>query len=149
MSEPKTNADLHVVVESVTPFDTQATDVQTTVPPLLKKRSSSLSSSSGEEPAILDANATKDGEAGPTKEGDVLYDSDYPEGGYGYVVLFACILLSAVTMGSVSSLGIYQAEYAERFPEKSSFEVNLIGGLMGFVSEFLKSTLRIKGIDAV
>jgi hypothetical protein len=63
-------------------------------------------------------------------------------------MLFACILLSAVTMGSVSSLGIYQTEYAERFSEKSSFEVNLIGGLMGFVSEFVRSTLRTKGIDS-
>lgn len=63
-----------------------------------------------------------------------LYDDTYPEGGYGYVVLFACVLIGACTGGSVSALGVYQAEYAERFPEKSSFEINLIGGFMGFVS---------------
>jgi hypothetical protein len=63
------------------------------------------------------------------------FETTYPEGGYGYVVVFACILVGACTAGSVSALGIYQAEYAERFPEKSSFEVNLIGGFMGFVRD--------------
>ena len=62
-----------------------------------------------------------------------VLETTYPEGGYGYVVVFACIMIGACTAGSVSALGIYQAEYAERFPNKSSFEVNLIGGFMGFV----------------
>lgn len=81
----------------------------------------------------------------PSKENDVesgnkttetaAFETIYPEGGYGYVVVFACILVGACTAGSVSALGIYQAEYAERFSEKSSFEVNLIGGFMGFVRD--------------
>jgi hypothetical protein len=66
-----------------------------------------------------------------------LYDDTYPDGGYGYVVLFACVSIGACTAGSVSALGVYQAEYAERFPEKSSFQINLIGGFMGFVSRSL------------
>jgi hypothetical protein len=81
----------------------------------------------------------------PLKDNDVesgfktpetaAFETTYPEGGYGYVVVFACILVGACTAGSVSALGIYQAEYAERFSEKSSFEVNLIGGFMGFVRD--------------
>jgi hypothetical protein len=81
----------------------------------------------------------------PSKDNDVesgfktpetaAFETTYPEGGYGYVVVFACILVGACTAGSVSALGIYQAEYAERFSEKSSFEVNLIGGFMGFVRD--------------
>lgn len=73
----------------------------------------------------------KDVEAGPADAASL--ETTYPEGGYGYVVVFACILVGACTAGSVSALGIYQAEYAERFPDRSSFEVNLIGGFMGFV----------------
>jgi hypothetical protein len=69
------------------------------------------------------------------KTAETAFETTYPEGGYGYVVVFACILVGACTAGSVSALGIYQAEYAERFPEKSSFEVNLIGGFMGFVRD--------------
>ena len=70
--------------------------------------------------------------------GAPLYDDTYPEGGYGYGVLFACVLIGACTAGSVSALGVYQAEYAERFPKKSSFQINLIGGFMGFVSRSLQ-----------
>lgn len=66
--------------------------------------------------------------------GTTPYESTYPEGGYGYVVLLGCVLIGACTAGSVSALGVYQAEYAERFPDKSSFQINLIGGFMGFVS---------------
>ena len=75
--------------------------------------------------------------------GAPLYDETYPEGGYGYVVLFACVLIGACTAGSVSALGVYQAEYAERFPEKSSFQINLIGGFMGFVSRSLQGPVML------
>jgi hypothetical protein len=74
-----------------------------------------------------------DVESGFKTSGTAAFETTYLEGGYGYVVVFACILVGACTAGSVSALGIYQAEYAERFPNKSSFEVNLIGGFMGFV----------------
>jgi hypothetical protein len=76
-----------------------------------------------------------DVESGFKTPGTAAFETTYPEGGYGYVVVFACILVGACTAGSVSALGIYQAENGERFSEKSSFEVNLIGGFMGFVRD--------------
>jgi hypothetical protein len=75
--------------------------------------------------------------------GVLPYNERYPEGGYGYVVIFACILIGACTAGSVSALGVYQAEYAERFPDKSSFEINLVGGFMGFVSVVREGIITI------
>lgn len=72
-------------------------------------------------------------ESGFNTPAAAAFKTTYPEGSYSYIVVFACILAGACTAGSVSAMGIYQAEYAERFPKRSSFEVNLIGGFMGFV----------------
>ncbi|WVQ96561.1 hypothetical protein IAU59_003666 [Kwoniella sp. CBS 9459] len=59
---------------------------------------------------------------------------EYPEGGYGWVVVGCCMTFAALTMGWGVSWGVFQAHYAEHsFPGQTT-KLTIIGGLFGLVS---------------
>ncbi|OCF35082.1 hypothetical protein I316_03122 [Kwoniella heveanensis BCC8398] len=56
---------------------------------------------------------------------------DYPEGGYGWVVVGCCMTFAALTMGWGVSWGVFQAHYAEHsFPGQTT-TLTIIGAMFG------------------
>jgi len=58
---------------------------------------------------------------------------EFPEGGFGWLVVFAMWLIMACGFGMVNSFGIYQTYYQiEAYPNESAFKISVIGALQPF-----------------
>lgn len=58
---------------------------------------------------------------------------EFPEGGFGWLVVLAEWLIMACTFGMVNSFGIYQTYYqTEAFPDETAFKISVIGALQPF-----------------
>ncbi|WVF69050.1 hypothetical protein IAT40_003824 [Kwoniella sp. CBS 6097] len=80
-------------------------------------------------PALTDSKDTGPPDIVTLEEG-----YEYPEGGYGWVVVGCCMTFAALTMGWGVSWGVFQAHYAEySFPGQTT-KLTIIGGLFGLVS---------------
>lgn len=66
------------------------------------------------------------------------HDKDeFPEGGYGYFVVFAEWLIMACSFGMINSFGVYQTYYTEQaYTNESVFRISLIGSLQVFCIYF-------------
>lgn len=58
---------------------------------------------------------------------------EFPEGGFGWLVVLAEWLIMACTFGMVNSFGIYQTYYqTQAYPDETAFKISVIGALQPF-----------------
>ncbi|WVQ83075.1 hypothetical protein IAT38_005213 [Cryptococcus sp. DSM 104549] len=78
---------------------------------------------------------------------------EYPDGGYGWVVLACCMTLAALTMGWGVSWGVFQDYYKQYVYTQSTTKLSLVGGMFGlcmntvsFVSGRIGDKLGFKAV---
>uniref|UniRef100_A0A060T6N3 ARAD1B13464p n=1 Tax=Blastobotrys adeninivorans TaxID=409370 RepID=A0A060T6N3_BLAAD len=59
---------------------------------------------------------------------------EFPEGGYGWLVLAGSFLLLSTSFGYISTFGVYQKYYQQAFPDSDSSTISLIGSLLAGIS---------------
>ncbi|WVQ65526.1 uncharacterized protein L199_003703 [Kwoniella botswanensis] len=89
-----------------------------------------------DESASIHEKSLERGVEGDRLEEDVaeaIEEFEYPEGGYGWIVVGCCMTFAALTMGWGVAWGVFQAHYAEyTFPEQAS-KLSIIGGLFALL----------------
>lgn len=58
---------------------------------------------------------------------------DFPEGGYGWVVVAGTFIIMGLTFGMINSYGEYQKYYFTKFPHESQSMLTLVGSLQPFM----------------
>ncbi|WVQ85671.1 hypothetical protein IAT38_007837 [Cryptococcus sp. DSM 104549] len=72
---------------------------------------------------------------GPEEDGEEddeeMVEYDYPDGGYGWVVLGCCMTLAALTMGWGASWGVFQDYYKQYVYTNSTTKLSMVGATCG------------------
>ncbi|KAI8602965.1 major facilitator superfamily domain-containing protein [Dissophora ornata] len=113
----------------------------------------------GRSSTDLDDNKTVNGEKGldiqstdPVMEGKLL---DYPEGGFGWLVVLSSFVVNFWAFGSNTTFGIYQAYFlkANTFPGAVATDISWVGSIataaMYVPGPFVASMIRFLGLRVV